>query len=148
MFGQSLEALAAAFRTNPTAGNQAALVRYASAHSKDENGALALLAIGVTEADQGNAANAIRLLREAKPRLARIRDHVGYHLARALYQAGQYADAIEELDAPLRGKPRSPLRPYAVVLAARAHLRRVRRSKPNGYSLSTRRRCRSRAGWK
>ena len=102
---QSLERLASSFREKPTPAHRAALLNYAAAHPKDASGALALLSVGVTEAESKNTAEAIRRLRSARPRLPQIADYVSFHLGTAYLDSKQYPEALGELRAVLERSP-------------------------------------------
>ncbi|MBI4875326.1 MAG: transglycosylase SLT domain-containing protein [Acidobacteria bacterium] len=118
----SLESLARAHRRKPTAATRAALARFAAAHPKDAQGALALVVAGIVQLEQGGAAQAVRDLRAAAPRLAVVADHVALPLASALYQTKEYDAALRALDAVWKSAAVSPLRGRAAMVAARAWL--------------------------
>jgi len=117
---QTLESLARAFQRQRTPANRAALLRYASAHPKDQNGALALLSLAVAEREHGQSADAVRHLGQARGRLPRLADYIGYYRAAAQFDLGNFAAAVQELDAVWNRDPASPLAGDAAMLAARA----------------------------
>ena len=117
---QPLESLAQAFHLQRTPANQAALERFAAAHPKDQEGALALLALAVAEREQGRSADALRHLSLAPTRLARLADYIGYYRAAAQFDVGNFGASVQDLEAVWKANPRSPLVGDAALLAARA----------------------------
>jgi soluble lytic murein transglycosylase len=117
---QALESLARAFHQKRTPANRAALVRFAAAHPKDQDGALALLALAVAEREHGQSADAVRHLSQVRGRLPKLADYAGYYRAAAQFDLGHFEAAVQELDAVWKGDPRSPLGGDAAMLAARA----------------------------
>ncbi len=118
--GQTLESLALAFHLHRTPANQAALERFAASHPKDQEGALALLALAVAEREQGRSADALRRLSLAPTRLAKLADYIGYYRAAAQFDVGNFAASVRDLEAVWKAEPRSPLVGDAALLAARA----------------------------
>jgi soluble lytic murein transglycosylase len=118
---QTLESLARAFHLHRTPANQAALQRFAAAHPKDQEGALALLALAVAEREQGRCADALRHLSLAPTRLAKLADYIGYYRAAAEFDLGNFAAPVQDVEAVWKADPRSPLVGDAALLAARAH---------------------------
>lgn len=117
---QGLESLGRAFHQQHTPANRAALVRFAVAHPKDQDGALALLALAVAEREQGQSADAARHLSQVRDRLPKLGDYVGYYRAAAQFDLGNFEAAVQELDGVWKSDPRSPLGGDAAMLAARA----------------------------
>jgi hypothetical protein len=66
---QALEPLARAFHEKRTPANRSALLRFASAHPKDQDGALALLALAVAAREHGQSVDAVRHLSQIRGRL-------------------------------------------------------------------------------
>ena len=119
---QTLETLARAYREKPSAAKQAALLHFAAAHPRDLEGALALLAAGVTEAEQGSYADAARHLAAAKARLPQLGDYVSFYLGSARSGAKDFSAAAAELELVGGSSPASPLAAKASLLAAQARL--------------------------
>ncbi|HXG33629.1 MAG TPA: transglycosylase SLT domain-containing protein [Bryobacteraceae bacterium] len=117
---QTLESLARTYRDSPTPAARAALLRYAAAHPKDVNGALALLAVGVTEAER-SPSEVLARLEAARPRLSRLADYVAYYAAKARLAQKEYAGVAAELETVWRVLPPSPLLGRAALLAAKAY---------------------------
>ncbi len=115
----SLPALVKAYRDKPTAFRRAQIERFSAQHSKDSEGALAQLALGVVSFEEKDYAHAIRSLTAARPRLQKIEDYTTYYLAAAQVQTKDENGVSEELTR-LRNPVPSPLAGKATVLAARA----------------------------
>jgi hypothetical protein len=62
-----LSSLARAYRESPIPARRDALLRFARAHPKNTEGALALLVLGATEAAQGRSSQAAEWLAAAAP---------------------------------------------------------------------------------
>ncbi len=118
---EGLASLARAFREKPTPANRSALLRFAAAHPKDRDGALALLAVAVADLGQGQPAEAAERLRQARSRLAILADYVAYYAAGAAFDQRDFAGAAREAEAVWTCTPVSPLAGEAAVLAARAY---------------------------
>ncbi len=117
--GQSLEA---AGRGAATAkARYTALQRFGAAHPKDQEGAVALLALALADREERRSEQAIARLKEAQPRLDLLEDYVAYHLAAAQMELGNFAAAVEEIRAVWKTIPPSPLAADAALLAARAY---------------------------
>jgi len=67
-------------------------------------------------------ASAAAHLRAAKERLPALADYISYSLAEALAGLDKHAEAWQQLAAVLKAASPSPLRPQAILLAARSHL--------------------------
>lgn len=122
---QSLETLARAYHKDPRPSSRAALLRYAAAHPKDANGALALLAAGVTDLENKEYAEALPRLKAAAGRLPMLADYTAYFVAQAeLHGEGALAG-----DAG-RGVEREPEVCVAVALRIVAAQADVRDNEP------------------
>jgi soluble lytic murein transglycosylase len=115
---QTLDALASSYRKTPNARTRAAVLRYAEAHKADKNGALALLAVGVTEIDQRQFGDALQHLKAAGKRLPQIADYIGYLSALCESDLRAFGDAEKSLEPVWHSRPASPLAGKAVVLQA------------------------------
>lgn len=121
---ESLETLARAHRTKPTAANRAALLRFAAAHPKDSAGALARLVTGVVRMEKNDPAQALKDFAGLERRLPTLADHLALPLATALLDTGQWEAARRALEPVWKAEPVSPLRGRAALLAARIDLKR------------------------
>jgi len=117
-----LSSLARAYQESLTPARRDALLRFAMAHPKDTEGALALLVLGATEASQGRNAQAAEWLAAAAPRLPQLRDYVSFHWAQTLSAQQRHKEALNQVQATLNFTPVSPLTGEAALLAAQAHL--------------------------
>jgi soluble lytic murein transglycosylase len=115
---QTLESVARAFVSKPTPANRSALAAFAKAHSRDTDGALALLALAVTDLENGRAAEALHTLTGLDRRLPRLADYVAHFTARALVDLDRKDEACTHLDTVIGATPVSPLRPAAVMMLA------------------------------
>ena len=70
---QDLAKLSRAYRSDPTAANQAAVLQYASTH-RDASGALAFLALGANEIEQKQYSLGLRHLEDSGHRLPSLID--------------------------------------------------------------------------
>jgi soluble lytic murein transglycosylase len=117
---QDLASLVKVYRETPSVARRAQIERLASLHPKDQDGALAQLALGVTSFEQKDYDRAARYLKAAQPRLPKIEDYAIYYLAWSRLQAKEEAGIPKQLD-KLRMLPiASPLAARATVLAAKA----------------------------
>lgn len=116
---QTLADLTRAYLDRKTAANKKALLDYAGEHQNNYTGSLALLVVGATlaESERGWEEGAEHLA-AAAPNLVRLTDYIGYYSAVALYEQRKDPQAVRALDPVINGKPVSPLRPEAVMLAA------------------------------
>jgi soluble lytic murein transglycosylase len=119
---QTPASLALRYRASPTPARRQALVRFASQHPKDVNGALALLALGVTAVERGEYAGGARHLEAAGKRLPQLADAIGYYLGTAYSRLGQPDAARERLEAVVAASPRSPLAGRAALALAEVHM--------------------------
>jgi soluble lytic murein transglycosylase len=108
------------YREKPSVTRRAQLERFATTHAKDQDGALARLALGVTSFEQKDYGRAISNLKAAQARLPKIADYAVYYLADAQIQAKDETSVASELE-QLRDLPApSPLATRATVLHAKA----------------------------
>jgi soluble lytic murein transglycosylase len=119
---QSLETLGANYRKTPSPRARAALMRYASAHATDKNGALALLALGATEIDERQFGDALQHLTAAGKRLPKLADYAAYLSASSQFELRQFSDTEKTLEPVWRATPASPLMRKSVTLQANAYL--------------------------
>jgi soluble lytic murein transglycosylase len=97
------------------------LARFAAAHPKTQDGAMALVAAALVDREERRFEQAISRLRQAQPRLPLLADYIAFHLASAQYDIGNFAAAIEALAPVWKSQPPSPLEGDAALLAARAY---------------------------
>jgi soluble lytic murein transglycosylase len=119
---QELAPLARAYRESPSSARREALLRYAAAHPKDPDGALALLTVGATEVEQQEYDHALRHLGAAAPRLPQLADYVAFSIAKVHFGRKEFDQALRGIDSILAAAPVSPLVGEAALLAAKAHL--------------------------
>lgn len=115
-----LAVLVRPYRDSPSPARRAALEVYASAHARETAGSLARLALGVVDYEQKNYASAIANLKALPSKLPKIADYVGYYLAAARVESGDFAGVGAELAAAHRAEMPSPLSGKAWILEARA----------------------------
>jgi soluble lytic murein transglycosylase len=120
---QEVETLARVYHKQPTAANQAILIRYAAAHPKDRSGGLALLALANEDILAKRTPDAIARLKEVGPRLKPIADYVAYLTALSQFDLGDDKAAIASTDNVFAVEPKAPLAGQAAILAARAWTR-------------------------
>lgn len=118
----AFESLADRYRKDPTPASRAAVLRYASAHRSDRNGALALLLLGATEDDQRQFGDALTHLNAASKRLPDLADYVAYLTAVAESGLRQFNDTEAALQPVWQSTPASPLVGKAVALQAESYL--------------------------
>ena len=119
---QELAPLARAYHDSPSPARRDALLRYAAAHPKDSNGALALLAAGATEVEQQEYEQALRHLGAAAPRLPQLADYAAFSLAKTHFGRKEFDQALRRLESVLAATPVSALVGDAALLAAKVHL--------------------------
>jgi soluble lytic murein transglycosylase len=119
---QTLENLALAYRKNPKPQTRAAVLRYAGAHPKDINGALALLVLGATEMEQRQFGDAQQHLQAAEKRLPALRDYAAYLRAAAEFELREFSETEHALKPVWDNTPISPLAGKTVVLQANSFL--------------------------
>jgi len=115
-----LASLVKVYREKPSVSRRGKIEHFASRHPKDQGGALAHLALGVTSLEQKDYPRAIQHLKAAAARLPRIQDYADYYLASAQLQAKEEADISKELAVVEEMHIASPLASRAVVLQAKA----------------------------
>ena len=120
-----VEPLARAYRQNATAVNRTALESFAAQHSKDADGALALLALAGADVEAQRDTAAVETLRRIQPaRLSKISDHLAYLNATAYFAALNDAAAVDAvLPVFQQTMPKSPLISRAALLAGKAAIR-------------------------
>jgi soluble lytic murein transglycosylase len=118
--GNNLASIVRAYRDKPSVSGRARIERFAALHAKDQDGALARLALGVTSFEQKDYDRAISNLKTAQVRLPKIADYALYYLAAAQLQAKGETSVANELE-HLRDLPApSPLAARATVLHGKA----------------------------
>ncbi|MEO8660818.1 MAG: transglycosylase SLT domain-containing protein [Bryobacteraceae bacterium] len=116
-----LQAMVRKLRATPNAPNRAALAAYASAQ-KNQNGALAYLALGIADTESKQFAGAPASLRAAQARLPVLADYVAYWTADAALEGGDPAAALKAIEPIWTVAPDSPLLGNAALVAAKANL--------------------------
>jgi soluble lytic murein transglycosylase len=119
---QSFEGIADRYRKTPNAVTRAAVLRYAAAHRRDRNGALALLLLGATEDDERQFGDALTHLKAVQSRLPELADYAGYLSAVADAGLRQFDDTAAALEPVWHSTPASPLVAKAVALQAESYL--------------------------
>lgn len=120
----TVETMARAYRKAPSAANRAELANFAAQHPRDNDGAIAWLAIAGADVEAGRYADALKALEGiGSSRLAKIQDHIAYIAVNALYGAGSDLAALDAVAPVLQSKPKSPLVSRTVLAAAKAGLR-------------------------
>ncbi len=119
---QTLASLARSYRESPTAARREALVKFASGRPADAQGALALLALGVTAVEAGRYEEALGYLKKIGSRLPELGDYLAYYQGQALAGLERHAEAAGSLSKIAGFQPASPLAGNAAVAAARAWL--------------------------
>jgi soluble lytic murein transglycosylase len=122
LHSEVLETTAEAWRSSPSAATRSAVVRFANAHPKDRDGALALLTLGAGEMDAGQFADAEKHLEGAGARLPSLGDYAAYLHAEALYGLKRPSDAVALLDSVWKATPATPLAGRAALLGAKCLL--------------------------
>jgi soluble lytic murein transglycosylase len=118
--GADLVSLVQVYRDKPSAASRARLERFAALHAKDQDGALAQLALGIAGFEQKDYSRAIGNLKKAEARLPKIQDYTVYYLASSQIQAHDETDVAKELARFQELSTASPLAERAVVLQAKA----------------------------
>ena len=114
-----LASLVRAWRESPTPARRAAVESYAAAHSKDTNGALAQLALGVVAYEHKDYPAAVAALKKVQ-KLSQIADYTAWYLAASRVESKNAAGIANDL-APTHNTPwPSPLSAKAWLLEARA----------------------------
>src|SRR5271157_5478447 len=113
-----LAGLVRAWRAAPTPARRAAVEAWAAAHPKDATPAQ--LALGIGAYEQKDLAGAIAKLRMLPSKLPSIADYVGYYLAAARVEAGDFANAARDVAAARTGEVIPPLAARSWLIEARA----------------------------
>ena len=116
---ESLEPLARAYREKNIPQNKTPVAAFAAAHPKDQDGALALLALGASEK---LPAEAVRLLEKANARLPNLADYTAMLLAANHLALKNYPKTVQEGTVVFSNVPSSPLGARTAMIVARAHL--------------------------
>jgi soluble lytic murein transglycosylase len=114
-----LASLVRVWRDSPTPARRAAVESYAAAHSKDTNGALAQLALGVVAYEHKDYRAAIAALRKVPSKFSQIADYTAWYLAASRVESNDLAGISNDLG-PTHTTPPSPLSAKAWLLEARA----------------------------
>jgi soluble lytic murein transglycosylase len=117
---EDLASLVKVYRDNPSIARRARIEHFAALHPKDQTGALAHLALGVTSLEQKDYPRAIQHLKAVETRLPKIQDYNAYYLASAELQAKNEAGIQKELGAVAEAEIVSPLAARSKVLQAKA----------------------------
>jgi soluble lytic murein transglycosylase len=115
----TLTSLARAYRDKPSPATKAALVQFANDHAKDQDGALALLALGATAVENGQYGDAAYSLKAIGKRLPKLADYSAWWLGLAQFNLEDYQNAWDSLSAAYIAK--SPIASRAAIVAARAY---------------------------
>lgn len=116
---QTPETIARNYREKPTPSGRLALEKFAQTHSRNQQGALALLSLAVTDIESNRSAQAIPNLLKAEKRLPALDNYVHLFLAQAYYDNQQYAEAMK---AGLEVKEQ-PLLTRALAIATRSSMK-------------------------
>jgi soluble lytic murein transglycosylase len=117
-----LDTLARNYHDHPSPATRAAVLAYSNAHSKDLNGAMALLVLGSGEMDGKQFPDAQKHLSAAEKRLPKLADYPAYLKAAADFELKNYAQVEKDLKPVWDNTPTSPLVVKAVLLEANAYL--------------------------
>lgn len=120
--GQTLERLSSAYAKSATPANRAALLRYAAAHTRDAQGALAYFAMARAESEAGAHQAALNHLESARARLPELTDYLAFLKGVTEYRLKDYGNAAKTLGKFAADFPGSPLRTDAAILLAKALL--------------------------
>ena len=119
---EDLGSLSRAYRKAPNVRTHAALLTYAKVHSRDGNGALALLAAAEIEMERNEFPEALAQLASVQKQLPALADYVAYTRAMAEFNQQDYPAAARSLAVVFAQSPKSPLVSTAAILAAHAAL--------------------------
>ena len=114
---------------NPTLAGRASLLKFAVAHGKDSDGALALLAVAQSDIDGKREAEAIGELKGLDKRLPKIADYVAFLTATAQFNLKQDEAAAKSASPAWVNLVKSPLAARSAMLAVKAL---TRAEKPRG----------------
>jgi len=117
---EDLASMVKVYREKPSVALRARIEHFAALHPKDQTGALAHLALGVTSIEQKDYTRAVQQMKAADARLPKIHDYTIYYLASAELQAKSEEGIQKELAAVDEGEISSPLAGRAAVLRAKA----------------------------
>ena len=120
--GQGVDQLAHAYQDSPSAKTRAALAQYADRNPTTVDGALASLALGASEAESGDVADALRRLSQAQRRLPALADYIAYWMAQVHVRASNSTAAVPALEPVWRAPIPSPVTGKAAALGAKALL--------------------------
>jgi len=118
--GNNLATMVTAYRDKPSVVRREQIERFAVLHAKDQEGALARLALGVTAFEQKDYDRAVSNMKAAQARLPKIADYAIYYLVAAQIQnkdetnVGSELERLRDLPAP------SPLAARATLLHGKA----------------------------
>src|SRR5579872_1969849 len=94
---EDLASLSRAYRKTPNERTHAALLTYAKVHSRDGNGALALLAAAEIEMERNESPEALAQLASVQKQLPALADYVAYTRAMAEFNRQDYPAAARSL---------------------------------------------------
>lgn len=120
MPAQDLASMVKVYRDRPTVARRSQIEHFAVVHTKDQKGALARLALGITAIEQKDYPRAITNLKAAQSRLPNLEDYAVYYLASAQLQVKDAANISTELERFHSLPLASPLSARALVLGAKA----------------------------
>jgi soluble lytic murein transglycosylase len=115
-----LAGLVQAYRETPTPGRRAAVESYAAAHGKDRTGALARLALGITDYEQTHYPAAVGELKPVQAKLPEIADYAAYYLAAARVESNDTTVSARDLAPAHPAAAPSPVSGKAWLVEARA----------------------------
>ena len=118
----SLNTLASAWHKTPNARTHAALLAFAQAHRSDQQGALALLALGAGEIDQKQLDQADAHLATAAARLPQLADYTASFRAEADWALRKDAQADALAKSVWDMQPASPVRGRMAIWSAHAYI--------------------------
>jgi soluble lytic murein transglycosylase len=121
-WSQPLATIARNYHDHPNAVTRAAVLNYASAHSKDTTGALALLVLGSGEMDGKEWNAALTHLNVAEKRLPMLSDYAASLKAAAEFELHDPGKIEKDLKPVWDNTPSSPLIAKAVILEANAYI--------------------------
>ena len=114
-----LASLVRAYRDSPTPARRTSVESYAAAHSKDANGSLAQLALGVVAYERKDYPAAIAALRKVQ-KLPLIADYTAWYLAASRVELNDVTGIASDLAPTHTARQISPLSAKAWLLEARA----------------------------
>ena len=105
---------------NPTLSGRASLLKFAQAHPKDSDGALALLAVAQSDIDGKREGESIGELKGLEKRLPKLADYVAFLSATAYFNLKQDLEAAKAAAPAWSVALKSPMAAKASMLAAKA----------------------------